>query len=453
MAESSSEDEDTTQHPSPSYASVAGTTPLNSQMDWQLAGYSKELLDRILNSIAESPGLTAEISKKALKAFQWRIEEGNYIVALPRNLSDYQTNPIVQTAVASIKMLKAQIVESCPATVSEIEFLAPMAEYIRGLGAALKIAGSGRMLVPDPFSGLFHQGYRWAASEAMYAQHFPSRAFRLNYKAPVDCFPAKLFSAEDPNSAMYQSWCTLVKEASKRIKLAEPRKWAKNSQEIIQDHCKKAFQYESRAIFSADEVKSMTIYASSERERYNAFLTALKNPTDEFILKFDDNYSSAIKSLQKYDNTLGRIANIRASILFQGPKKPEKGKRVALTREDRVQLLDLYNWIIITNPTGLFGDERVEFQVKVRRGTPDEEESYGQWADWVMKLPRTTYLANPLLFNWCAEVVSRANTLLEPEKPFENPMVIAMANGRMDDELVQWGRSALERISLASCNP
>jgi len=449
---SSSDEDITDQQPMTSYSSAV-KVPSRATGTWNLAGYNKEILDRILSSIAVSPGQTAELSSKALKAFQWRIEaNGTYVVALPTNLVDHQTNPLIQAAVASIYLLKARIVESTPAKIDTLEYLETMSEYIRGLAAALRIGGMGQKLVADSYSGNFHQGYRWAASEAMYAQHFPARAFRLDYKAPATCFPAKIFKPENQDAAMYLSWCTLVKEASKKLLLASPKSWAKGYQEIVTLHCKKAFQYESRAVFSADEVKSMTVYASTERERYNRFLQNLKEFDDEFILKFNDKYREVTNSLHRYDNTLSRIAGLRATLIYRESfkRKPDKGKTVPLTREDRVQKLDFYDWIVVTNPTGLFNDERVEFQVKVRRGTPDEEEAWGQFADWVMKLPRSTYMSNPLLYGWVAEVAAKATLLLEPDKPFPNPIDTGMESGRMDKELIQYGIDALGRIRLES---
>jgi hypothetical protein len=445
--DSSSEDELICQQPTMSYSSAV-KIPTRPAGSWNLSGYNRELLDRILDNIAESPGQTAELSKKALKAFQWRIEDGNYIVALPVNLSEFQLNPVVQAAVASIYLLKAKIVESCPSRIDSVEYLEPMGEYIRGLAAALKLGGAGKALVADPFSGLFHQGYRWAASEGMYARKFSRRVFRLDYRPPKDCFPDKLFKQDHVNTAMYQAWCTLVKEAAKRLDVSEPHKWAKSYQEIYDRHIKKTWQYESRAVFSADEVKAMTIYASIERSRYNEFLKQLKDPEDKFLLSYDTTYSEVTTSLHKYDITLARIASLRASVIFKETNSSSKAKRVPLTREDRVQQLDLYHWIVATNPTGLFGDERSEFQVKVRRGTPDEMETWGQFCDWVMRLPRSTYMANPLIYQWAAEVATRATVLLEPEVAYVNPIEVGTAKGVLDECLVQNGLSSLERIRL-----
>jgi hypothetical protein len=311
--------------------------------------------------ISLQPGklVAGEVEAK-LKPFGFRKEkDGSMTVCLPNNSESYADNWIMLATVAACTAMKATV-EQSNESVNELKYLHDRAEYLHGLAAAFKMSAE-QGITEDRTSGLFSQGFRWAVMKHLQPT-VSKELFDYSQKDPYYAVLGKTVWTGDAPDAI-RRWHSLMIEATKHLRVLKPYNFAKSSSKIIDEHVKHRFNYESRAVFSSEEVSRMSDYSKDMRSHLENFKKDLLQDRESVLPNFRELYAEASKDITVYDAQIAAIAAKRAAIIFsRDSKKTQRNKSSrGLTREDRVTALPLHLQISVTNPSGLFNDNRVEF--------------------------------------------------------------------------------------------
>lgn len=366
---------------------------------------SRDVLMEIMGYISTKPGSGSadEKEKKSLKVFSIRkSESGTYVVVLPRNLEKFTDNWPVRCAVAACAVLRAEILPSLE-EFEEFKYLKDSDEYFHGIAAALKL----NTITSDETTGLFHQGFRWVCSQYIKTQPY-SDLCRTKWTNPALHLIGRetwIGNIEDH----YKQWMILITEASKRIELTNPEKFALSFEQLNAQFIKHSFAYESGACFSTYEINQMKDFISIGRRKLEDFRFLVKNSLNKDLMsKFKDMYKIASSGVVEYDSRIAAIAAKRASIIFK-PKKASGKKKISLkgySREQFLELLSLGDYISATNPTGLFSDDRVEF---INAQGASDEEATEQFSIWFRKLHPKVYELNLILTDWARSIIARVD--------------------------------------------
>jgi hypothetical protein len=355
----------------------------------------ENIFEDILASVSVKPGSIDRNVTVELKPFQWRLEDDQYVVCLPTNLEQFADNWPVRCAVTACAIMQAVVRPSAKPLV-EFKYLSEREEYLHGLAAALKLG----TIKEDRTTGLFHQGFQWAVSRQMLLWKNKD-LFRTNWRDPYYAVLGKeVWTGDAPDYIKY--WHSLMIEASKLIKLDEPKNFARSYEEIVRLKMKHNFSYESKAVFSDYEVTCMSKFIDTPRRRLEDFKAAVKKDVGPFIEDFDHMYTNASKEVVEYDRRVNSIANSRATILFRTlGKKGQKNLPKNLSRDMRLELLGLLSYIKATNPTGLFEDDRSEFNINPQFSDDEIMEHFSQWR----KSVQAKQQRNPLFDEWAEGIV------------------------------------------------
>jgi hypothetical protein len=384
-----------------------GSQGTNAQKSFiRTRAINEDTFEDIFNIITTAPGAVVEIGRKELLNFGWRNKDGHYEVTIPSNLERFSDNWPVRCAVAAAKLLDATIIAGDD--LAKFEYLPDKAEYFHGLAAVMKESCS-KQVPADKTTGLFHQGFRWGASKVL--STLPnSGLFRLKWHDPYFALIGReVWTGDVPDYV--KRWHSLVTEACKHIKLADASQFAKSFEEINSAYIKHEFVYERRAVFSVYEVQQMSTYIQHSRTPLENFRKRAKNSLDmDMITHFKEMYQEAARALLTYESRLGAIASKRAQLIY-APVKGARGKASkGLTREGHLELLSLGHFIMATNPTGLFDDDRIEFVISPRATDETVAEDFKHWQ---RRLSESAFEHNPVLKDWVEEVSSRVKFTLE----------------------------------------
>jgi hypothetical protein len=325
-------------------------------------------------------------------------DDGEITVALPKNAESYADNWIMLTTIAACKAMGATV-ESSNIAVDQLKYISERSEYLHGLAAAFKISAESE-IIDDKTTGLFHQGFRWAVMKHLQPT-VNKELYDQSYKDPYYAVTGKTVWTGDAPDAI-KRWHSLMIKACSFIKLKDPTVFAKSPDKIIAEHVKQHFNYESLAVFSAEEVKKMSDYIGEGRSRLENFKKRLRDDRKEVIPNFRDLYSTASKEVADYDAQISVIAAKRASIIFRkdSTKSVQKKASRGLTREDRVAALPLHLRISVTNPSGLFGDSRVEFNPS-KQDIADDNALLKYFEKWTRSITlKDTSAINSMFQSW-----------------------------------------------------
>lgn len=368
-----------------------------------------DTISSIFKSISNKPGLTADIGRKELTSFQFRLTGKNaYEVCLPKNLESYIDSWVVRLAVAAGLQLQAEFVSSQD-DVKELKYIKDWEYYLHGVAAAIRSSVDLKDVLPDGTTGKFHQGYNWAVSHVLNSQ-VNRDMYRTSYTNLWEALSGNaVWNANAPE--WQRNLYHLVVTACKTLNVKNKALFAKSPEQVINAKFTKEWSFENRAVFSDYEVSYMSNRIRHDLEPYKEWLKEIKYKWTEHVDTCMIEYGNFTKVLKPYDTRISAIGTIRANAIFRSTKRGKKDTiPYGLTREARLEYLSFAAWIQATNPTGLGSDDRIETKLPFN----DDLVAAEQFLNTYVEIFNNEKNTDPkLLQPWIEQAMMRAKAIIK----------------------------------------
>jgi virulence-associated protein VapD len=380
----------------------------NDESPFIVKTLSTNVISDIFAQISTKPlGFGAKLEDARSIPFSfYKDSSDNVNICLPMNLETFADSPVLKTVIAAGAALNASFYAS-KKPIESIKYLSQYEQYFLGLAAVFKL----KEVDPQPYTGMFGQGYNWALTQNEFVQKH-KKFFKVTWKTPHDALLGRSVWTSNCEPWQRNFYNLVLYTAKHAIKVNRIEKLCKSYQDLKSSLIRTSFNYEKGAVFISEEIATMQDFISHHRDTLKKREKSLKQISPALIEGWDE-LSEEEKFLLDYDNAVGAIASQRAMIIYSPKAKKKVGKGAVLLSQ-RLQVLSLTELIQATNPSGLTGDNRLVFTC---RPNVDSEELAEEFQGWVAKsYPDLDQCPNPLIKGWVKWINSQIRVANESEQ-------------------------------------